>query len=299
MTETLFPDAPATHRPPKAGAKAPTAAKKVAAKKPAKAAAKPAPKVEPKKPGTAVAIHRPAEPRVPKVTGAMSMLAFIGTAARDPSVDPAKMRELLAIRKELKLEESKEQFTAALIAAQKQLPTITRRGKIEIEKNNRVIQSTPYAKFEDINRAVKPILQAHGFTMTFKTEAGADARTTVTAILRHKGGHEETSSLSLPVEASGSKNNVQGIGSSVSYGKRYTMTALLNLIAEGDDDDGNLGAGVAIDQEQLATLIEACEVAGVDKRRFCEFMGVAALAEIPATAFQRAMDAVRRKAGAK
>lgn len=253
-------------------------------------------KTKAKPAGTAVAIHQPKPQRVAKRNDPISIMAIIDNAARDPQVDPAKMRELLAIRKELKAEEAKEAFIQDLIRVQKELPTISKKGRINIEKNGHVIQSTPYAKFEDINRICKPILQAHNFTMTFRTDAASDARTVVTAILMHKGGHQEQSSLTLPVEASGSKNNVQGVGSAVAYGKRYTMTALLNLIAEGDDDDGNLGGAAEISNEQLTELIEAADAAGVDKRKFCDHFKIEGMAKLPAKRFYEAIGMISQAA---
>ena len=51
--------------------------------------------------------------------------------------------------------------------------------------------------------------------------------------------------MKLPADTSGSKNVVQAIGSSVSYGKRYTMQALLNITSGGEDDDGHSGGEAA------------------------------------------------------
>jgi hypothetical protein len=47
--------------------------------------------------------------------------------------------------------------------------------------------------------------------------------------------------MTLPLDTSGSKNNVQAVGSSTSYGKRYTATLLLNIRTKGEDDDGHAG----------------------------------------------------------
>ncbi|WP_340146807.1 ERF family protein [Halomonas sp. PA16-9] len=41
----------------------------------------------------------------------------------------------------------------------------------------------------------------------------------------------------LPADISGNKNAVQAFGSSTSYGKRYVLSALLN-ITRGQDDNG-------------------------------------------------------------
>jgi len=70
----------------------------------------------------------------------------------------------------------------------------------------------------------------------------------------------------LPVieKNGGSKNAVQAVGSSVSYGKRYVMSALLNITTTDDDDDGQ-SAVPAIDlfahnmvvQKHIDTIYEA------------------------------------------
>jgi hypothetical protein len=44
-------------------------------------------------------------------------------------------------------------------------------------------------------------------------------------VLSHELGHSEETTMTLPLDTSGSKNNVQAVGSSTSYGKRYTATA--------------------------------------------------------------------------
>ncbi len=41
-----------------------------------------------------------------------------------------------------------------------------------------------------------------------------------------------------PLDQSGSKNAIQGAGSSVAYGKRYTLCAILNIVTNGDDRNG-------------------------------------------------------------
>jgi hypothetical protein len=46
----------------------------------------------------------------------------------------------------------------------------------------------------------------------------------------------------LPHDSTGSKNAVQAVGSSTSYGKRYTACALLNITSRGEDDDGETAA---------------------------------------------------------
>ena len=68
----------------------------------------------------------------------------------------------------------------------------------------------------------------------------------------------------MPVDTTGSKNGVQAVASSVSYGKRYTAGLLLNITTTGEDDDGNGPVAqitpriTSAQATQLATLLEKC-----------------------------------------
>ncbi|MNO71030.1 ERF superfamily protein [compost metagenome] len=75
----------------------------------------------------------------------------------------------------------------------------------------------------------------------------------VTGILMHRAGHREQTTMLLPLDTSGSKNAVQALGSSVSYGKRYVLCALLNITTRGEDDDGN----AAVPPKKLVTPAQA------------------------------------------
>src|SRR3546814_14616593 len=93
-----------------------------------------------------------------------------------------------------------------------------------------------------INAAIKPVLKRHGFALSFRTDFTNGIR--VVGVLTHSGGHKETTDFVLPADGSGNKNAVQAIASSVSYGKRYTAGALLNLTSHGEDDDAFRAAAI-------------------------------------------------------
>jgi len=71
----------------------------------------------------------------------------------------------------------------------------------------------------------------------FVLESGLDANINITCILSHREGHREEVTLPLPLDTGGAKSNVQAAGSTISYGKRYTLCAILNLSTRGEDDD--------------------------------------------------------------
>lgn len=187
---------------------------------------------------TQVIEHQSAPPAVSNETSAV--LAMIERVACNPEVDMDKFERMIDMQERILKRNAEQAFSADFAAMQSELPRIARNGCIEIKDRNsgRVTQSTPFAKLEDINDGLRPVLQKYGFGVSFSIEQNQSG-ITVTAKLLHKLGHSERTSLTLPIDTTGSKNAVQGSGSTVSYGKRYTMSAILN-ISTGDDMDGNL-----------------------------------------------------------
>ena len=175
-----------------------------------------------------------------------SMIAVIERAVTNPNIDVEKMERLLAMQERVMERSAKAAYIEALRNVKRNLPVIEQNGRITImargaKPGDEPIQSTPYTKYEDIDAAITPILDEHGMVLSFRTNVAADGRLVVTGVLSHKDGHQDTTTLSLPHDSSGSKNGVQAVGSSLSYGKRYCATALLNLVSKGDDDDGEAG----------------------------------------------------------
>jgi ERF superfamily len=239
-----------------------------------------------------------------------NMLAAIARAASDPAVDVGKMRELLAMQREILAEHAKMDAAEAKARVLELMPRITKRGEIiiterakgapsnEASGTRKIIQRTKYAKYEDIDKIIRPILAEHGFTLTHTTSANPAGGLLVTGVLKHKGPHGvfvETSEMPLPLETSGSKNNVQGVGSSMSYGRRYTTTALLNLIFEGEDDDGNGGSKPPelLTDEQVAELSQLMTAAGAKLDLFLEAYEIPTLGDLPADKFEHAKERIR------
>jgi len=163
------------------------------------------------------------------------MFAMIERAARDPSVDIDKLERLMQMKKDADALAARAAFDASMADLQPELPTIGERG-------NAAGRYT-YALWEDINAAIKPVLMRHGFALTFRTDFTGGI--SITGVLSHRAGHREETTITLPADPSGNKNAVQAVASSVSYGKRYTAGALLNLTSHGEDDDAFMAAGEA------------------------------------------------------
>lgn len=240
--------------------------------------------------------------------GPDNLLSVIAAAAADPRCDVGKIQALLNMQAQVEDREAKKRFNDALMRVQDEMPAIRQDGCIVIPgKDGKRGQSTPYATFNNIMKTVQPILLKHGLRLSFATEPVGE-KLLVKGFLTGYG-HTEHTSFPLPAETSGSKNNVQGWGSSMSYGKRYATIALLNIVSEAPEDtdtDGNAGkfvqakgGGMAevtedppISRAEAAEIRNAIEHAGVSEVNFCTHYGLAKIEELPSSLIAAAKKAV-------
>ena len=79
----------------------------------------------------------------------------------------------------------------------------------------------------------------------------------------------------LALDAGPGRNNLQAMGSSLSYGKRYCTEMLLNIVREGEDDDGRLGGTKFVSVEEAADLDTMIREQHLDPEKFLhQFFGV-------------------------
>lgn len=227
-----------------------------------------------------------------------SIMQVISRAASDPNTDVDKLERLLGMYERITAREAQAAYTAALADMQPKLPTIDANSKIV--HNNKVISQ--YAKWEDINDVIKPILAEHGFALDFSANETPKG-ISITAHLTHRAGYGKDATVPLPIDTSGAKNPVQGIGSSISYGKRYAAGLVLNLTSrapdEKDDDGKSARDSMTISDEQSEALRAKIVETGADLPKFLAFFGIEKLADLPRAKFDAASRLLEQKAAAK
>ncbi len=167
---------------------------------------------------------------------APGVLGVFERLAKDRKLTVEKLGELIGLQERIMAADARSAFDAAYKVMQPAIPRITKRGVI---KNREGREQSRYAKYEDIRRVVDPILMRHGFQVHFRTEWPETGTLEVVGLLTHDRGHTRESRFRTTADASGGKNAIQGLGSGVSYGKRYTLIDLLAIVCEGQDDDGH------------------------------------------------------------
>lgn len=91
-----------------------------------------------------------------------------------------------------------------------------------------------YADLADIVRASRPALTKYGLSVIHQILPNEEGANILHCILAHSSGQfMRTSMRILPI-----KNDIQSLGSCITYLKRYSYAAITGVITSDEDDDG-------------------------------------------------------------
>jgi len=150
------------------------------------------------------------------------------------------MSEELLSTKEVKA------YSAALVAAIGELSNVPKTASNPYFKSK-------YAPLDAIVDATRPVLAKYGLAVMQQPlfmEGSAGVETTIL----HKDGHSTTTTLLLPLK----DQSPQGVGSAITYARRYALAAVLGLATE-EDDDGNVGTGLSKKEEPRPAIAKVMD----------------------------------------
>ncbi|MET3232221.1 UNVERIFIED_ORG: hypothetical protein ABIC54_004426 [Burkholderia sp. 1263] len=131
----------------------------------------------------------------------------------------------------MKTSESQTKFAPAFLAAQKAIKFASKDATNPHFKNK-------YADLPAVVDAIKPALNDAGISYIQSPSPSDDGKLHLTTRLLHESGEWLEDTLVMPLP----KQDPQGYGSAMTYGRRYALAAITGLYQ--DDDDGNAGSGV-------------------------------------------------------
>jgi hypothetical protein len=148
---------------------------------------------------------------------------------------------------------------------------------------------TTYADLASVWDACRAPLSKNGLCIIQTTDSDDPQVVCVTTILGHSSGAFITSSLRMYPQ----KNDPQSIGTCITYGRRYGLSAMVGIAAEDDDggqasDDKGDKQPVLITIKQAEDLQTLIDKTGADAVAFCEFFHIKQVGELPAKDFKRA-----------
>lgn len=118
------------------------------------------------------------------------------------------------------------EIAAALIKAQAEMPAALKDGLNPHLKNK-------YASLSSLWEVARPILKTHGLALIQTFDCNNIDKPTIITTLMHTSGQFIEGALPMPVAK---QNDPQAVGSAITYGRRYSMAAMLGIVADEDDD---------------------------------------------------------------
>ena len=124
------------------------------------------------------------------------------------------------------------EIAAALAAAQAELPAAIK-GSVNPHLKNK------YADINAVYAAIREVLPKHGLAIVQTMLPTDGSKAHVRTMLAHKSGQWLAGECVMPLDRQG---GAQGMGSAITYARRYSLSAIVGVVTE-EDDDGNGAQG--------------------------------------------------------
>ncbi len=232
---------------------------------------------------------------IPQVPATTSLLHVLGRAMTDPSIEVEKVERYAALYERAIAREDEIIFNHAMKMAQSEM------RHVAADANNPQTKSK-YATYAALDSKVRPIYSKHGFSLSFYTGEGAPEGCIRIVCKVACGGHTERPYIDMPADGKGAKGGdvmtkTHATGAGVTYGRRYLLSMIFNLVI-GEDNDGN-DAGEAIPrvtQEQADYLRDLIEANGKDRAAFLKWAKAERVEDIRADYYDSCVTAITAKA---
>jgi ERF superfamily len=207
---------------------------------------------------------KPIEPdrssALPSADGPAVVLALIERISLDPCAGAEKLERIVAMFERLKAGEAELAFNAAKARILKKL------SNVKIAKSRSVlhqsekskprtgsVEAFKYAPLEEIDKHLRPLLTEEDMDLSYSNEPSEDGGVLIRGRLKQlPSGHYEDSFMQAPRDSTGGKSDVQAVGSTNSFLRRYVACNIFNIVVVGDDDDG---IGGTVDPDQTKTIV--------------------------------------------
>jgi hypothetical protein len=206
--------------------------------------------------------------------------------------DLEKIEKYMDLKIKWEANEAKKAFVRAMSEFKSTAPTIYK------DKTNKQYGSK-YVSVGNLINTVTPELSKHGLSARFELEQNGIIK--VTCIVTHALGHSESTFAQAPADASGSKNSLQQIKSTITYLRIVTFENLLGIVsADGNmDDDGNAAGTDLISKEQLDEIMQLIIEKKVSEKKLCDLLKIDKLENMPANKYNYTLSVLTQKQAVK
>lgn len=155
-------------------------------------------------------------------------------SAIEHQVSVEALERLLAMRQQLRAERSRDAFAAAMANFQQTCPPIPKRRTAVVQTKSGGSYTYSFANLADILQAIGPALAAQGLSVSFDAQQTGQALQ-VSCRVSHCDGHSEATTIPIPIGASGRLPASQEIGTALTYGRRYALSAALGIVTSDEE----------------------------------------------------------------
>lgn len=205
------------------------------------------------------------------------------------------VERLVELYERMQAKDAEKQFAAAFVALQSEMPAIQASKSVPDKYGNIKYKFAPY---EMIMEIVRPLLEKHGFTLTFSMNI-SEGRVIQSCTLTHVGGHSRTNQFMARIGSGPpGSSDAQADGAASTYAKRFALCNALNIITEQDTDgkDDARSDGEPISKDKAAYLRELVKDTGSNEAQFLQFAGASSYDTIGSARYDALVAALMKKA---
>lgn len=174
-------------------------------------------------------MNAPVEIQKPIASQENQLFGLVEKVLSSANPDMAVIEKMLDMQERVLAKQAEMAFNRDFAMMSNEIPVIEKTADSHMTK---------YTPLEDLVKITRPILSKYGFAISFHTEQNSIKEITVICEILHREGHKIKNSLTLPTDAvNKGMNSMQAIGAAISYGKRYTLCAVLNIATSNDKDN--------------------------------------------------------------
>lgn len=220
----------------------------------------------------------------PSVTPASLLQVALQKGADMPTLE-----RLIALQERMEANDARKAYVVAM-SAFKTIPQTIAKNKLVSFTTAKGETHYMHATLDHICEVIGPSMAKNGLSHRWVVDQAEGGMIRVTCMVTHVLGHTESVTLVAGADQSGNKNNIQAVGSTVTYLQRYTLLSALGLATGGEDDDGAGSEPIqTITTEQVADIRKQIAELTIDEagaklyeEKLCKTFKVGSLEEVRA-----------------
>lgn len=205
--------------------------------------------------------------------------------------------KMLDVYERMEARNAEKEFAKSFVAMQSEMPAVQ---AVAMVPNRDGTLRYKFAPYEEIMATVRPLLQKHGFSVTFDVRF-AEGRMNSICTLMHIGGHSRKNEFGVRIGSGPpGSNEMQADGAAKTYAKRGALCDALNIVVTADTDgDDQRGLGKKISQADADFLRGRVKATACDEKKFLDLAKASSYEDIDESQYEMLDQVLKKREVAK